>query len=149
MKHRNRWISILLILVPLAGTRGAEGDGKAMESARGFHLEDLAGQREAFKNGYYQFLKVPTLRCGLYELAKGAQDKQSPHQEDEVYHILKGRAVLRIQKDGKVEDMPARAGSILFVAAQVEHRFVEIEEDLQVLVFFASAPQTPAGEGSR
>lgn len=32
-----------------------------------------------------------------------------------------------------------KEGSILFVKAEVPHRFYEIEEDLQVLVFFAAA----------
>ncbi len=35
------------------------------------------------------------------------------------------------------EDRPVRAGSLVFVAAQVEHRFHDIEEDLRVLVFWA------------
>lgn len=139
MRNELRRIVIALGLLPLGAALGAE-EGKSMEeSARGFHVEDLTAKREAFKNGYHQFLKVPTLRCGLYELKAGGTDGQSPHEEDEVYHVLEGKAILRIVKDGKVEDLPARAGSILFVAAHVEHRFVEIEEDLRVLVFFSSA----------
>jgi quercetin dioxygenase-like cupin family protein len=43
---------------------------------------------------------------------------------------------------------PAVPGAVLFVAAGAEHRFVEIEEDLEVLVFFSkAAPGAPAGSG--
>src|SRR5438105_9149975 len=37
------------------------------------------------------------------------------------------------------ENQEVRAGSIVFVAAGVEHRFCEIKEELAVLVFFAPA----------
>lgn len=32
-----------------------------------------------------------------------------------------------------------KAGSIIFVEAELEHRFYDIEEELEVLVFFAPA----------
>jgi quercetin dioxygenase-like cupin family protein len=32
-----------------------------------------------------------------------------------------------------------RAGSIIFVEADLEHRFYDIQEELEVLVFFAPA----------
>jgi hypothetical protein len=35
-----------------------------------------------------------------------------------------------------------QAGSIVFVARDIEHRFVDIEEDLSILVFFAPAHRT-------
>jgi mannose-6-phosphate isomerase-like protein (cupin superfamily) len=35
------------------------------------------------------------------------------------------------------EDGPVRAGSVVYVAAGVDHRFHSIEEDLEVLVFWA------------
>jgi hypothetical protein len=36
-------------------------------------------------------------------------------------------------------DRAVAAGSLIFVAAGVEHRFYDIQEELQVLVFFAPA----------
>ncbi len=35
------------------------------------------------------------------------------------------------------QDQEVSAGSVLFVAAEVEHRFHDITEELAVLVFFA------------
>jgi len=37
------------------------------------------------------------------------------------------------------EDREVSAGSVIFVAAQVGHRFYDITEELAILVFFAPA----------
>jgi mannose-6-phosphate isomerase-like protein (cupin superfamily) len=37
------------------------------------------------------------------------------------------------------EDRAIGRGTLIFVAASVEHRFYQIEEELEVLVFFAPA----------
>src|SRR3712207_9108288 len=84
---------------------------------------------------YLEFLRVPSLSVGLYALPAGAADPQQPHTEDEVYHVVGGRARIRVG----AEDRAVEAGTVVFVAAGVEHRFYAIEEDLTVLVFFAPA----------
>ncbi len=101
-----------------------------------FTLEELREQREAASRPWLAFLKVPTLSTGLYVLPAGGQDRQTPHERDEVYFVVSGRAVLEV--DG--ERQPVSPGSVVYVKAGVEHRFVEIEEKLEVLVFFAAAP---------
>ena len=70
----------------------------------------------------------------------GSIDDQTPHTEDEVYHVTAGRARLVIG-DGS---FPVGPGSVAFVAAGVEHRFVAIEEDLEVLVFWSPARHSNA-----
>jgi len=37
------------------------------------------------------------------------------------------------------EEQVVKAGSVIFVAANVEHRFFDISEELEVLVFFTPA----------
>jgi quercetin dioxygenase-like cupin family protein len=37
------------------------------------------------------------------------------------------------------EEQAVKAGSVIFVAGKVEHRFFDISEELEVLVFFAPA----------
>ena len=37
------------------------------------------------------------------------------------------------------DEREVKAGSVIFVAADVEHRFYDISEELVVLVFFAPA----------
>ncbi|MGA2709879.1 MAG: cupin domain-containing protein, partial [Steroidobacteraceae bacterium] len=62
-------------------------------------------------------------------------DRQSPHHQDELYYVLRGKARLR----AATEDRSVREGSLIFVAAEVEHQFYDIEEELTVLVLFAPA----------
>ncbi len=84
---------------------------------------------------YLEFLRVPALSMGVYRLSVGGVDPQSPHTEDEVYYVVSGRAQLAVGE----ETRSVGAGSIVYVAANVLHRFHQIEEDLIVLVFFAPA----------
>ena len=84
---------------------------------------------------YLEFLRRDSMSCGLYVLEAGATDPQEPHQEDEVYLVLSGRARLRAGD----RDDPVGPGSVAFVARTVPHRFHDITERLSVLVFFAPA----------
>lgn len=84
---------------------------------------------------YREFLRVPALSAGIYVLSAGATDPQPPHHEDEVYYVIRGHA--RFQAGNEAGEVSA--GSVLFVAAEVEHRFYDITEELAVLVFFAPA----------
>ena len=100
-----------------------------------FDLSQLTPEHDFSKGPYLEFLRVPSLSAGLYVLPAGADDPQGPHTEDEVYHVVGGRARIRVGE----EDRAVEAGTVVFVEAGVEHRFHDIEEDLSVLVFFAPA----------
>ena len=84
---------------------------------------------------YREFLRVPAMSAGLYSLPVGATDLQRPHQEDEMYYVVKGRARFHAGD----QDQDIAVGSVLFVAAEVEHHFYDIVEELELLVFFAPA----------
>jgi quercetin dioxygenase-like cupin family protein len=84
---------------------------------------------------WHEFFRVPALSLGLYVLAAGEDDPQSPHTEDEIYYVAEGKAHLQV--DG--EDRAVGPGDVLFVAAHAVHRFHSITEDLKLLVFFAPA----------
>ncbi len=99
-----------------------------------FELNEVVERRAAEGAPYLEFLRVPDLSCGIYFLPAGAKDLQSPHDEDEVYYVISGRARLRVEE----EDRVVGPGSILYVAATSVHSFIEIEEDITLLVFFAS-----------
>ncbi len=92
-------------------------------------------QRSQSNKLYREFLRVPAMSAGLYVLAAGAIDQQRPHHEDEMYYVVRGRARFHAGE----EDNEISAGSLLFVAADVEHHFYDIAEELAVLVFFAPA----------
>jgi len=84
---------------------------------------------------YQEFLRVPSLSCGVYRLPAGSKDMQTPHDEDEVYFVLEGSAHMKLGEELK----EVGPGSILYVKATETHSFFEIEEDMTLLVFFASA----------
>lgn len=98
-------------------------------------IAEIDKARTATGKLYREFLRVPTMSAGLYVLSAGASDPQRPHQEDEMYYVLQGRARFRAEN----QDTEVSAGSVLFVAAEVEHQFYDIAEELKVLVFFAPA----------
>jgi mannose-6-phosphate isomerase-like protein (cupin superfamily) len=100
-----------------------------------FHLEDLNRQQAASGKLYSEFLHVPAMSAGVYVLPTGASDPQKPHREDEMYYVVRGHARMQIG----TEHAEVRTGSVIFVEAEAEHRFYDIEEELEVLVFFAPA----------
>ena len=104
-----------------------------------FEITTLLTEHAQASQRYLEFLRVPSLSMGVYRLPAGGVDPQSPHTEDEVYYVIDGKAQIRVGADASVEDRSVGPGSIVFVAANVPHRFHQIEEDLTVLVFFAPA----------
>lgn len=108
-------------------------------------LPGIEQQRAQSGKLYREFLRVPAMSAGLYVLPAGGTDPQKPHREDEMYYVLRGRARFKAgtgndnDNDNDNEDREVSAGSVIFVAAEVEHRFYDVAEELAVLVFFAPA----------
>lgn len=107
----------------------------------GFELSELAEEQARSGKPYLEFLRRASLSAGLYVLPAGSVDPQQPHSEDEVYVVTGGRARIRVAE----EDRAVGPGSVVFVAAGVEHRFHSIAEDLSVLVLFAPAEYSLLG----
>jgi mannose-6-phosphate isomerase-like protein (cupin superfamily) len=105
-----------------------------------FELAALVDACSKRNDHYLEFIRKPVISVGLYMLAAGAVDGQSPHTEDEIYYVISGRGIMRVER----EDRAVGAGSVVFVGANVEHRFHSITEDLTVLVVFAPAEYTNA-----
>ena len=87
----------------------------------------------------------PTGEHALVALQRGTLDvalsmperpiQQSPHQQDEIYIVIRGRGVFC--HDGKRESF--EPGDLLFVAAGIEHQFEDIAGDLAVWrIFYGS-----------
>ena len=102
-----------------------------------FHIDNLKRQRTDKAKAYLEFLRVPAMSAGIYVLPKGGSDPQKSHHEDEMYYVVRGRARMQIGSDHS----DVHSGSIIFVEAELPHRFYDIEEELEVLVFFAPAEQ--------
>jgi mannose-6-phosphate isomerase-like protein (cupin superfamily) len=81
-------------------------------------IPGLAGERS-----------VRVLQRGTVDVALGLPvppSEQTPHAQDEIYVIIRGRGVL--VHDGKRD--PFESGDILFVAAGTEHHFEDFTKDL-------------------
>ncbi|MBV9231341.1 MAG: cupin domain-containing protein [Chloroflexi bacterium] len=107
---------------------------------KAFDLAQLLVEHKQANKLYLEFLRVPTLSVGLYKLPADGVDPQQPHTEDEVYYIISGRGSIQVGEEHRTVE----AGSVVFVQANVEHRFHTITEDLTILVFFAPAEYTQA-----
>ena len=106
-----------------------------VQSVSFFNIADVENRREPSGKRYLEFLRVPAMSAGVYVLPAGGADPQSPHKQDEMYYVVRGQGRMRAGS----EDQAVSQGSIIFVAAGVEHRFYDITEELIVLVFFAPA----------
>ena len=112
-------------------------------------LAEVAAERARRGKLYREFLRVPAMSAGLYVLPAGRTDPQMPHHEDELYYVVRGHARMRVSSEeqavgGQAQgeqsgDQAVSEGSVIFVAAGVEHRFYDITEELVVLVVFAPA----------
>lgn len=100
-----------------------------------WELADVEADQAAAGVRYHEFLRVPDLSAGLYVLEAGDADLQSPHTEDELYYVVSG--IARVTVGEEVRDVGA--GSLVFVAATVPHRFHDIAERLVLLVAFGPA----------
>jgi mannose-6-phosphate isomerase-like protein (cupin superfamily) len=107
-----------------------------------FTIADLTDSLLASERRYYPFLDEAGVSAGLYRLPANGKDEQQPHRLDEIYYVLEGKAKLAAGED----TFPAVPGQILFVKAEVEHRFFEIEEDLLTLVIFSKGTPHPEDE---
>jgi len=105
-----------------------------------FELSQLVTECSQSGSQYLEFIRQPSLSVGLYMLSAGAIDQQEPHTEDEVYYVINGRASIQVANESR----PVEAGSVVFVQANIEHRFHTITEDLTILVFFAPAEYSQA-----
>ena len=66
------------------------------------------------------------------------EDLQQPHDRDEVYIVVSGSG--RFFNDGEERDF--ETGEALFVAAGVEHRFVDFSDDFAAWVVFFAAERS-------
>ena len=107
-----------------------------------FRLPDLVAGLATERHDFGEFFRAPdgTLSLTVARWPAGSLDDQQPHTEDEVYFVAAGRGILSIES----ETVDVGPGSVAYVAAGVDHRFVEITDDLEVLVFWAPARHTNA-----
>lgn len=106
---------------------------------KAFDLDDLERKQADSNQPYFEFLRRRAMSAGLYTLRAGGEDHQHPHAADELYHVLQGRGTLQVG-DQRVE---VRPGSLISVEHGEDHRFVEVTEDLRLVVIFAPPEESP------
>jgi mannose-6-phosphate isomerase-like protein (cupin superfamily) len=84
---------------------------------------------------FAEHVRTGDLSLGTYSLPAGSTDDQTPHSEDEIYVVTSGQATF-VDASGPT---PIAMGDTIFVPAGAEHRFVDIVEDLCLVVVFAPA----------
>ncbi len=84
-------------------------------------------------NHFVEQLRVAELSAGTYSIPAGGRDDQTPHTEGEIYVVSAGRARL-VTPGGEADVGP---GSVVYVPAGEPHQFVDVTEDLALVVIFA------------
>ena len=110
-----------------------------------FDIDAVRRALQAQDLKWKEFMRTDTMSAGVYRLRAGERDEQKPHTEDEVYFLTRGRA--KFAAGDNVQDVAE--GSIIFVEALREHRFVDITEELEALVIFAPAEGSAASPSAR
>ena len=110
-----------------------------------FDIDAVRRALEAMDSSWKEFMRVETMSAGVYRLKAGERDLQKPHGEDEIYFVTRGRA--KFAAGENIQEVTA--GSIIYVEAGRDHRFIEIVEDIEALVIFAPADGSAAAPPSR
>jgi quercetin dioxygenase-like cupin family protein len=84
-------------------------------------------------NHWVEQLVASDLSLGTYSIPAAGVDDQHPHREDEVYVVASGEATIRTDS-GTARVGP---GSVVFVPANERHQFVDITQDLALVVIVA------------
>jgi mannose-6-phosphate isomerase-like protein (cupin superfamily) len=96
-----------------------------------FEVREVQQRLAAGTGGYEIVHRSPGLEIGVYVLVAPEPDRQTPHEDDEVYVVLEGRGTLEVED----ERIPVEEGKAVFVPAGAEHRFTGYE-GLSLLVIF-------------
>lgn len=100
-----------------------------------YTVDEVDVERIAAREPWLEFQRSADLSTGLYVLQAGEVDEQVPHTEDEIYVAVSGRATFRTPAG----DVAVGPGTVLFVPANEEHRFVDVTETLRLVVVFGPA----------
>ena len=95
------------------------------------NVREVGARLVAAGGGYEVVHESPGLELGVYVLLAPEPDRQTPHRFDEVYLVLDGAGAIEIEG----ERTPVREGDQVFVAATMDHRFVDYERLILYVIF--------------
>jgi mannose-6-phosphate isomerase-like protein (cupin superfamily) len=90
----------------------------------------LQAVQESVDGLYGVLLENGSMELGYYKPI--GIDEQSPHDQDEIYIVQTGRGTF-VCND---QSIPFEPGDALFVAAGINHRFVDFSDDFAAWVVF-------------
>jgi mannose-6-phosphate isomerase-like protein (cupin superfamily) len=94
-------------------------------------VQALADQGEDFA----RLFQRPDFDLSLYK--PSPDDPQTPHRRDELYIVARGSGIFLCA----AEQAPFGPGDVFFVAAGVEHRFLDFSADFSAwVIFFGTGP---------
>ncbi len=98
-----------------------------------FNLQDYLEKINKTNSYFHTFINKDNLAVGVLSLKPDEEDKQEPHESDEIYFIISGNGYLKI----KDKDFKVSKHKLFFVAKNVPHFFHGNTKELTVLYFFA------------
>jgi len=104
-----------------------------MNEAKVFELQDLVSRLKKEDGYFLDFLKVRRLEAGIILLHPGERDTQEPHMADELYFIIEGSGFIEFGRNKRA----IKKGSVIFIPANMHHKFYDNDEDIVVLYMFA------------
>jgi oxalate decarboxylase/phosphoglucose isomerase-like protein (cupin superfamily) len=110
-----------------------QGGAKEGAALLRFNMDELSAQNAKTDLPYLEFMRLESMSGYIYELAAGTVDEQEPHDQDEIYYVVKGRSDFTVNN----ETIAIKPRDILYVKKFATHLFSNITEDLSLLVIFA------------
>ena len=93
------------------------------------YIEDIKNS----DNYFHTFLNRKNIAAGVLVLKPGEEDTQTPHDDDEVYFVIRGDGYLKIND----KDYAVSEGMAYYVQKDIQHKFFGNKKELIVLYFFS------------
>jgi mannose-6-phosphate isomerase-like protein (cupin superfamily) len=101
---------------------------------------ELAEQLGEEDESYLEVLSEESMSVELARYPNSAP--KTPHKEDELYVVLSGSGKVHVGGERHAVDQ----GDVVYVEQGVEHEFFDIDEEITVLIVFASAEESVLGQ---
>jgi mannose-6-phosphate isomerase-like protein (cupin superfamily) len=126
--------ALFLLIITMAGTTMADQEAqKDAPALLKWNMDELSARNAKTELPYLEFMRLESMSGYIYELAAGTVDGQEPHDQDEIYYVVKGRSDFTVND----ETIAIQPGDVLYVKKFAKHLFSNITEDLSLLVIFA------------
>jgi quercetin dioxygenase-like cupin family protein len=99
-----------------------------------FQTEELVEQLEQDEANHLEVLDEESLTVEISRYSEGEYPPGNVHDEDELYYILSGAGTVEVAD----EMHSIEGGDVVYVERGTEHGFVEVDEDITVVIAFVA-----------